>query len=88
MQIWDGSRRTVYYRAMSRYLPPRIDAEMICLLSEEYSTKKEYAAGPWRNLARSVRSDGIPGGHNTCISRHVGDLAACINKMMAPGTPS
>ena len=83
-RIWDTSRRTTYYRAMSKYLPPRIRAEMICLLSEEYSAQKEYAAGPWKRLAQSVRPDRIPGDHHTCISRHVGELAACIDRMTLP----
>ena len=83
MQFWDDSRRTTYYQAMSRYLPPRVAAELICLLSDECRPKKEYATAPWRHLARSVRVGGIPGDHNTCISRHADDLAACINRMIA-----
>jgi oxalate---CoA ligase len=83
-RYWDTSRRTTYYRAMSKYVPRRIGAEMICLLSEEYSTKKDYDAGPWRHLAQSVRPDHIPGDHHTCISRHIGELAACINRMTIP----
>jgi oxalate---CoA ligase len=86
MRVWDTSRRTTYYRAMSEYLPPRIRAEMICLLSEEYSTKKDYDVEPWEHLAHTVRAARIPGEHNTCISRHVGDLAACINRMIVSET--
>jgi oxalate---CoA ligase len=82
MEFTDASRRTTYYRAMARYVPPRIRAELICLLSEEYAQKKEYSIEPWTRLAPKVRSQGIPGEHNTCISRHVGELAACINRMM------
>jgi acyl-CoA synthetase (AMP-forming)/AMP-acid ligase II/acyl carrier protein len=87
MDYTDTSRRTTYYRAMSKYVPPRIRAEVICLLSEEYAGKKEYAIEPWKHLAPRVRSDGIPGEHHTCISRHVGELATCINRMMIPEAP-
>jgi hypothetical protein len=87
MDFTDTSRRTTYYRAMSKYVPPRIRAEVICLLSEEYAGKKEYAIEPWKHLAPRVRSDGIPGEHHTCISRHVGELATCINRMMIPEAP-
>ena len=83
-RLWDTSRRTTYYRAMSKYVPPRVRAEMICLLSDEYSRHKEYDAGPWKHLSQSVRPDRIPGDHQTCISRHVGELAACINRMTNP----
>lgn len=83
-RYWDTSRRTTYYRAMAKYVPPRIRAEMICLLSEEYSTKKDYDAAPWTHLAQSVRHDRVPGDHHTCISRHVGELAACIDRMTIP----
>src|SRR5258708_1090266 len=55
MRVWDVSRRTAYYRAMSKYLPPRIDAEVICLLSEEYATRKAYDPAAWKNLAERVR---------------------------------
>ena len=82
MRAWDSSQRTTYYRAMSNFVPPPIRAEMICLLSEEYAAKKAYASGPWKRLAVNVRSEGIPGQHNTCISRHVGDLAACLNRTL------
>ena len=50
--------------------------------------KKEYAIEPWKHLAPRVRSHGIPGEHNTCISRHVGELATCINRMMIPEAPT
>jgi acyl-CoA synthetase (AMP-forming)/AMP-acid ligase II/thioesterase domain-containing protein/acyl carrier protein len=83
MRAWDASQQTTYFRAMSRYVPPRIHADVICLLCEEFSAKKAYAAAPWKQLAMNVRSETIPGQHNTCISRHVGELAACLNRMMA-----
>jgi thioesterase domain-containing protein/acyl carrier protein len=84
MKLWDDSERTGYFQAMAEYLPPRLATEIICLRCEEYGAKKEHAPEPWRHLARAVRADVIPGDHNTCISRHAGDLATCINRMMAP----
>ncbi len=83
MRIWDGSQRTTYYRAMSKYLPPRLNCEVICLLSEEYATRKAYDPAAWKHLAARVRTDRIPGEHNTCVSRHVGDLAERLNQMLA-----
>jgi oxalate---CoA ligase len=56
MRVWDTSRRSAYYRAMSKYLPPRIRAEMICLLCEEYSARKEFDSAPWLNEVLSEQT--------------------------------
>ena len=83
VRTWHTSRRAAYFRAMSQYIPRRIRAEIICLLCEEVSANKAYAASPWKRLATSVRDARIPGQHHTCVSRHVGELAACLNRMMS-----
>jgi len=68
---------------MSKYLPPRLNSKVVCLLSEEYATHKAYDPAAWRHLAPRVRADRIPGEHNTCVSRHVGALAERLNQMLA-----
>ena len=68
--------RTLYFDAMSKYLPPRIDARVQCLLSEEMADRAEFSPDAWRPLARGLHHDGIRGDHATCITRHVDDLAA------------
>lgn len=83
MRAWDSSLRTTYYRAMSRYLPPRIRARIVCLLSDEYVDRQEYDAGSWRHLAPDVQSGRLPGQHNTCVSTHVGELAERLNREFA-----
>jgi acyl-CoA synthetase (AMP-forming)/AMP-acid ligase II/thioesterase domain-containing protein/acyl carrier protein len=80
MRAWDTSRRTIYYRAMSKYLPAKIRAEVLCLLSEEYAGKKEFEAAPWFRLARHVQCGRLPGQHNTCVSTHVDVLAQRLNQ--------
>jgi acyl carrier protein len=80
MRAWDSSRRTIYYRAMSKYLPRRISAAVICLLSEEYAGRKEYDAAPWARLAPQVQCGRLPGQHNTCVSTHVDVLAQRLNQ--------
>lgn len=82
-RAWDTTLRTTYYRAMSKYLPPRIRANVICLLCDDYAEKKEYDVAPWKRLAPSVSSDITPGEHSTCISRHLGELAERLNRMLA-----
>jgi hypothetical protein len=74
---------TNYFGAMSQYVPPRIGANIVCLLSEDTATKEEYAAGPWAKLAHSNHHERISGNHTTCITRHVGELAATINAALA-----
>jgi hypothetical protein len=76
------SRQSAYYRAMSKYLPPRIDSNVVCLVSEEYSTKKEFSANAWKPLSRSLRSKLVPGRHNTCITTHVGQLATTMSELL------
>jgi len=67
--------RTLYFDAMSKYLPPRIDAEVQCLLSEEMAGKAEFSPDAWKPLARGLEHESIKGDHATCITRHVDDLA-------------
>ena len=90
MRAWDSSLRTTYYRAMSQYVPSPIRAEITCLLSEEYSDKKEYDAAPWARLASSVQRGRLPGQHNTCVSTHLDVLAERLNEEFAeqPGRPA
>jgi len=82
LQTWHQSSRALYYRAMAQYIPRPIRADVICLLSEDALARKDYATGPWKRLAASVRHAPIPGEHLTCVSRHGGELAACLNRMM------
>jgi thioesterase domain-containing protein/acyl carrier protein len=84
----EDSQRDVYYQAMARYVPPRIKAEVISLVCDEYADKKEYATGAWAHVAPVVRSERIPGGHTSCISRHFGELADCLNRLIGPADTS
>ena len=81
--IVGSSRQSSYYKAMSKYLPPAIDSDVVCLLSDEYLPKKEYSVGAWKRLARSVRSQSVPGRHNTCITTHVGELSTAMSQLLA-----
>ncbi|MFZ5781401.1 MAG: AMP-binding protein [Pseudomonadota bacterium] len=74
------SLRTAYYRAMSRYLPPRLQARLLVVLSDEYSRRREFAVEPWRRLAPQVDQEYVPGTHNTCITTHVVELAQALNR--------
>ena len=80
---WAGTLQKAYFNAMSKYLPPRIGADVHCLLSEEMALKKEYASDAWKPLARGVRYESLPGDHATCLTRHVDELATKISNVLA-----
>ena len=77
------SLRWEYYQAMSNYLPPRIDAHIVCVLCDEYASKPEYSAAAWRSLAPRVEFERVPGRHNTCITSHVAELATTLSRRLA-----
>jgi thioesterase domain-containing protein len=81
----DDSQRSLYYRAMARYVPPRLQAEIVSLVCDEYAAKKEYAAAAWLHVSPKLRAERIRGGHGTCITRHVDELAACLDRLSVPG---
>jgi acyl-CoA synthetase (AMP-forming)/AMP-acid ligase II/thioesterase domain-containing protein len=83
MRAWDTSRRTTYLRAMSKYLPPKVGADILCLLCDEYAPKKDFEAQPWKRLAASVRHGRLPGDHSSCITSHVRELAKHMNNARA-----
>ncbi len=80
-----GTMRGQYYRAMSNYLPPRIDSDVLCVLSDEYQLRKEYSAKAWKGLARHVGHERVPGKHTTCITSHVGELAGTLSRHLSRG---
>src|SRR5262249_15143433 len=56
--IWGRIKRPVYYgpylRAMSNYLPPKLQCDVVAVLCDASRGMKELNAIPWRNLARKV----------------------------------
>jgi thioesterase domain-containing protein len=85
LRTWHQSPRALYLRAMARYVPRPVRTGIVCLLSEERAIEKACATHSWKRLASSVRSAFIQGEHHTCVSRHVGELAACLNRMSFHG---
>jgi acyl-CoA synthetase (AMP-forming)/AMP-acid ligase II/thioesterase domain-containing protein len=79
MRAWDESQRTTYYRAMARFVPTGIKADVLCVVCEDSAARPEYAAAPWRSIARIVDTLTVPGNHATCISEHAAALADRLN---------
>ncbi|HKV15733.1 MAG TPA: AMP-binding protein, partial [Reyranella sp.] len=82
LRVWRESDWTMYFRAMANYVAPKIHAEVLCLLCEDYARKREYAPQAWKRLAPRVHYERIPGEHNTCITAHVRELAGRINHVL------
>jgi thioesterase domain-containing protein/acyl carrier protein len=80
------SIHAMYYRAMAQYVPPKVRAEVVCLVCEEYSAKWGYQAEPWKKLCTNLRQARIPGGHHTCIIDHMSELASCLNGTLSERT--
>jgi oxalate---CoA ligase len=76
---------TIYHQKMANYVPPRIDTDVFCLVCEEYSGLKEYSPLAWRHAARCVHYECVPGGHDSCITEHVADLAAKFRLLLQRG---
>lgn len=84
MRVWRESKWTMYFRALANYVPSKTQAEVLCLLCDDYAGKKEYGPGPWKRFANKVTYERIPGEHTTCITDHVGELAVRMNRVLAP----
>jgi thioesterase domain-containing protein len=82
MRAWDDSQRTRYLRAMAKYVPSGIGAEILCVVCEDNTARPEYAVRPWHSIARNVQAFTVPGNHATCISEHAAALAGCLNEAM------
>ena len=84
LRVWRESDWTMYFRAMANYVAPKIRAEVLCLLCDDYAGKREYAPEAWKRLASRVHYERIPGEHNTCITSYVRELAGRINHVLVP----
>ena len=69
----------VYERAIASYVPRKYLGHVILLQPIELmpENSKDPALG-WRHLATSVEVRTVPGGHLSCITDHVEELAACL----------
>ena len=81
MRAWDESQRTTYYRAMARFVPTGIKAEILCVVCEDSAARPEYA----RTVAvhrEHRRYATVPGNHASCISEHAATLADRLNEAL------
>jgi thioesterase domain-containing protein len=76
-----------YYRAMASFIPPRVDARIVCLLTEPHRRSTTFNAKSWRHIAHELEVAVVPGDHLSCVTTHVGVLAhqlrACLSRLDA-----
>jgi acyl-CoA synthetase (AMP-forming)/AMP-acid ligase II/acyl carrier protein len=57
--IWARVKRPVYYgpyfRAISNYVPPKLQCEVVAVLSDEGRGMNVFSTAPWRRFARKIR---------------------------------
>jgi thioesterase domain-containing protein/acyl carrier protein len=86
--VWTRLKERVYYgpylRAMSNYVPPRLESAVVTVLCEEVHDMREFSWRPWARLARQVRCRYIAGTHLGAITTHVAELARLLDDLLYP----
>ena len=75
----------IYYRLMSRYVPPRLDVDVTCFIADEGNhadTDPRY----WRALAKSVGTVNVPGTHASAIVSGRQALATALTEALNRAT--
>jgi oxalate---CoA ligase len=74
----------VEYRSrMARYVPPKLAANVCCILAQSHAASAIYAAQPWRRLTPRLDTAIVPGDHLSCITTHVEALAGAVRERLA-----
>jgi amino acid adenylation domain-containing protein len=71
-----------YAPVVSNYLPQRIASPIICLVSQESSSRMEYSWIPWTKLAEQVSWHKVPGTHYSCVTDHLGEIALLLDRYL------
>jgi oxalate---CoA ligase len=88
--IWTRmTKRWVYYgpylRAMSNYLPPKLQCDVVAVLSDENRRMKEFSTKPWSRLAPNVHRRYVAGTHIGAITTHADELALLLDGLLSAG---
>jgi pimeloyl-ACP methyl ester carboxylesterase len=85
--IWNRLKRIIYpgpyLRAMSNYVPSKLQSTVVVVLCEENRVMKEYSAEPWTRLAPTVHSRYISGTHHSCLTIHASELAILLDGFLS-----
>jgi oxalate---CoA ligase len=88
--VWRILKRSRYFgpyrRAMSNYLPPRLNSDLFILICEERRDRRSLASSPWYYLASNVQTRYISGSHTSCITTHARELASVLDAVLLTGS--
>jgi oxalate---CoA ligase len=84
--LWTRIRQSSgpYSRAIANYIPQRVTARVVCMISEECRPKTAYSWTPWANVADDVCCKYVAGSHFGAITKHVGAVADLLDDFMSP----
>ena len=88
--VWHRLKRSSYYgpyrRAMSNYLPPRLNSDVVIVICEERRVRRSFSSKAWNYLAPNVQTRYIPGSHVSCITTHARELACLLDGLLSTGS--
>jgi oxalate---CoA ligase len=78
-----GSLGIDYWDAMVKYFPPPLDSAVSCLVCEKNWGTFKFSPKPWAHLARELDFEQVPGDHLSCISTHIRELVAVLQRLLS-----
>jgi thioesterase domain-containing protein len=75
--------RTIYQQIDSCYLPGRYGGSVTLIFGREETPDADAEAKWWRSVAANVEAIEVRGDMQTKLTRHVGELAAVLNRLLA-----
>jgi acyl-CoA synthetase (AMP-forming)/AMP-acid ligase II/thioesterase domain-containing protein len=87
-RVWAKEKRPssqgpAYSHAMSNYLPPKVAARIICVISDECRSWRRISWKPWTNLAAQVSCERVPGTHFSCVTKYASEVARVLDSAAA-----
>jgi thioesterase domain-containing protein len=73
---------TPYSQALRNYVLPRINARVICIISEGSRNRIGFSPTPWKNVTRKVDCWYVAGSHLNDLTVLVGGLAPVLNGLL------
>jgi thioesterase domain-containing protein len=84
---WHRLKRSRYFgpyrRAMSNYLPPRLNCDVTIVICEERRVRRSLSSKAWNHLAPNVQTRYIPGVHTSIITTHARELARLLDGLLS-----
>jgi pimeloyl-ACP methyl ester carboxylesterase len=73
---------TPYSTALRNYIPPKLNARIVCILSDDSRNRVGLSPLYWNSLAPVVECLYVPGNHLNDLSTLVGELTPLLNELL------